>query len=161
MNMNLKFYDSCYNLASLSTCILNTGEKYSWTTNHTVEVPITDHLTAIAKYTCDISDKKWDLSEYEYHAFSIDFLRDGKKIDSYFYAARFEEKYFGNLSSPELHLDYKLSTLYNLKPGIKTRMKEMTKSSLLTTEEMKAVIAKADELAIKVYELNDQASKGK
>ena len=53
------------------------------------------------------------------------------------------------------------TVLDNLKPGIKTRMKEMTKSSLLTTEEMEAVIAKANELAIKVFELNDQASKEK
>ena len=71
--MNMKFFDDCYNMIALSTCVLNTENNDNWFYGNEQQVKITDNLSAVTTYDNICSD---DLSafDYEVHCFSISFL---------------------------------------------------------------------------------------
>ena len=143
--MNMKFFDDCYNLFALSTCVLNTENNDNWFYGNEQQVKITDNLSAVTTYDNICSD---DLSafDYEVHCFSISFFRDGKLLNRYSYESRFNKNVLGSLANPKLSIEAKLNTLSKLKPGLKTRLKTLTMTTNLTPEEIQAVNAKADEL---------------
>lgn len=143
--MNMKFFDDCYNMIALSTCVLNTENNDNWFYGNEQQVKITDNLSAVTTYDNICSD---DLSafDYEVHCFSISFFRDGKLLNRYSYESRFNKNVLGSLANPKLSIEAKLNTLSKLKPGLKTRLKTLTMTTNLTPEEIQAVNAKADEL---------------
>ena len=141
----MKFFDDCYNMIALSTCVLNTENNDNWFYGNEQQVKITDNLSAVTTYDNICSD---DLSafDYEVHCFSISFFRDGKLLNRYSYESRFNKNVLGSLANPKLSIEAKLNTLSKLKPGLKTRLKTLTMTTNLTPEEIQAVNAKADEL---------------
>lgn len=143
--MNMKFFDDCYNMIALSTCVLNTENNDNWFYGNEQQVKITNNLSAVTTYDNICSD---DLSafDYEVHCFSISFFRDGKLLNRYSYESRFNKNVLGSLANPKLSIEAKLNTLSKLKPGLKTRLKTLTMTTNLTPEEIQAVNAKADEL---------------
>lgn len=143
--MNMKFFDDCYNMIALSTCVLNTENNDNWFYGNEQQVKITDNLSAVTTYDNICSD---DISafDYEVHCFSISFFRDGKLLNRYSYESRFNKNVLGSLANPKLSIEAKLNTLSKLKPGLKTRLKTLTMTTNLTPEEIQAVNAKADEL---------------
>lgn len=143
--MNMNFFDDCYNMIALSTCVLNTENNDNWFYGNEQQVKITNNLSAVTTYDNICSD---DLSafDYEVHCFSISFFRDGKLLNRYSYESRFNKNVLGSLANPKLSIEAKLNTLSKLKPGLKTRLKTLTMTTNLTPEEIQAVNAKADEL---------------
>lgn len=143
--MNMKFFDDCYNMIALSTCVLNTENNDNWFYGNEQQVKITDNLSAVTTYDNICSD---DISafDYEVHCFSISFFRDGKLLNRYSYESRFNKNVLGSLANPKISIEAKLNTLSKLKPGLKTRLKTLTMTTNLTPEEIQAVNAKADEL---------------
>ena len=144
--MNMKFFSSCYTIASLSTCVLNDKNNEDWFYGDSTQVQITDKLSAVVSYHFICSDHM-SLYDHEVHKFHIEFLRDGKLLDGFSFERKYNEKKFGSLTNPDLHVELKLATINDLKPGLVDKIRALAMSSLLTPEEMKAVITKSDELA--------------
>lgn len=143
--MKTKFLDSCYKVSALSTCILNKEPNPDYLYGATSQVQITDNLTAITKYEPLLSDyiSPYD---YEFHVFSIDFIRNGEFLHGFAYERKINKKLNGSLANPELPLEVKLDTLKTLNPGLRGKLQSLTTTSILTPEEEKALIAKGTEL---------------
>lgn len=139
--MKAKFLESCYKVSALSTCVLNKDENPEWLYGATSQVQITDDLTAITRYEPIMSDyiSPYD---YEFHIFSIDFIRSGEFLHGFAYERKINKKLNGNLANPELPLAVKLETIKGLQPGLRGKLQSLKTTSLLTPEEEKALIEK-------------------
>lgn len=143
--MKAEFLNSCYKVASLSTCILNEKENPDWEYGATSQIKITDNLTAVTKYEPVISDYI-SASEYEVHIFSIDFIRGNEFLHGFSYERKLNKTLDGSLANPDLPLDKKLTTLKTLQPGLRGKIQSLKATSLLTKEEELALISKGVEL---------------
>ncbi len=156
--MNINFLNSCYNISALSTCVLE-GDNKEWPYGAKKQIPITDRLSAVAKYSFLGSDYM-SLYDYEVHTFSIDFFRDGKMLDGFSYEKQIKKERFGSLANPAIALDAKLATIRDLKPGLREKLSALATSSILTPEEVNAVIAKSHEILSEVADLQQQQGMG-
>lgn len=143
--MKTKFLDSCYKVSALSTCVLNKEPNPDYLYGATSQVQITDNLTAITKYEPLLSDYISPF-DYEFHVFSIDFIRNGEFLHGFAYERKINKKLNGSLANPELPLATKIETLKTLKPGLRGKIQSLATTSLLTSEEEQALIAKGIEL---------------
>lgn len=139
--MKTKFLESCYKVSALSTCILNNKDNPEWLYGATSQVQITDNLTAITRYEPLTSDYISPF-DYEFHVFSIDFIRNGEFLHGFAYERRIDKKLNGSLANPDLPLHVKLETLKNLNPGLRGKIQSLSTTSLLTKDEEKALIEK-------------------
>lgn len=139
--MKAKFLESCYKVSALSTCILNKDENPEWLYGATSQVQITDNLTAVTRYEPIMSDyiSPYD---YEFHIFSIDFIRNGEFLHGFAYERKINKKLNGVLTNPDLDLEVKLETIKGLQPGLRGKLQSLKTTSLLTPEEEKALIEK-------------------
>ena len=142
--MNTKFLSSCFTIASLSTCVLNEVND-DCLNGDTIQVPITDRISAVVSYSFICSDYM-SLSDYEVHEFHIEFFRDGKLLDGLTFETKYNKQKFGSLTNPNLHVERKLTSLSDLKPGLRDKIKALGMTTLLDPDEVKAVINKSDEL---------------
>ncbi len=143
--MKAEFLNSCYKVASLSTCILNENDNPDWEYGANSQVQITDNLTAITRYEPVISDYI-SASEYEVHIFSIDFIRGNEFLHGFSYERKLNKALDGSLANPDLPLDKKLITLKSLQPGLRGKIQSLKTTSLLTKEEELALINKGNSL---------------
>lgn len=157
---NIKFFNNCYNMIALSTCVLQDPENKDWMYGTRKQIPINDRLTAVTKYENLCSDYI-SAYDYEIHYFSVDFLRDGKLIDSFSYERKIDEKRFGSLANPDLSIEQKLNSINSLKPGLRSQIKTITMSTELTPEEMEAVESVTKELTEQVVAQMPVPGKGK
>lgn len=154
--MKADFLQSCYKVASLSTCVLNAKDNPDWLYGATSQVEITNNLKAITRYEPIMSDYLSPF-DYEFHIFSIDFIRDGEFLHGFAYEKKINKELNGNLTNPDLPLDTKLATLKTLQPGLRGKIESLTTTSLLTKEEEQALIKKGismQEEADKLLELD-------
>lgn len=159
--MNMNFYESCYDIAALSTCVLRDNDRIDesfWDTR--VQVPFTDSLSAIAKYEGITSDEM-SMSDYEFHYFELEFLRDGQLLDYFRYQKKIPHLRIGELHNKGLDLNSKLSAIQEFRPGIGSKIKAFGAKTYLTNEEIDAVIKKAEELRASVKELQENQSMGR
>ena len=158
--MNVKFLNSCYNMIALSTCILDNNDSDDWYFGKKEQITLTDRLTAVIKYENLCSDDM-SLYNYEVHYFSVDFFRDGKLLNGFSYDRKINKKCFGSLANPELSVEAKLNIINKLKPGLRSKMKAATMPTLLTSDEINAVVSKAEELSESVLSLTQIHGKSK
>jgi len=147
--MDMNFFDCFYNVAALTTCILNEDFEKSWY-GITVETKITDQLSVVSHYTYENdADPMGGPAYHDYHLFDIKFYRDGKYIDSIRYVgvkSRKEHNYGFALFDDDVDLSVRLQLFEELKPGIVVKMKNLSRKINLTNEEMIAFIQKSKEL---------------
>lgn len=156
----MKFFNSCYNMIALSTCVLNNNNNGNWYYGTKEQIILNDRLTAVTKYENLCSDYM-SLYDYEIHYFSVDFFRDGKLLDSFSYERKINKKEFGSLANPELSVETKLNIINGLKPGLRSKIEALTMSTCLTPDEMNAVVYKTEELTESVLSLMQQTEKSR
>lgn len=143
--MKMNFLDNCYKISALSTCVLSEKENADWYYGATEQIEFSEHLTAVTKYEPLTSDYMSPY-DYEVHLFSIDFFRDGQLLEGFAYERKINQALYGSLANPDLTIDAKLQTIANLKPGLRSKVRSLTTTSLLTPEEVQLVTAKSVEL---------------
>lgn len=142
--MKMNFLDNCYKLSALSTCVLSEKDNDDWYYGATEQIKFSDHLTAVTKYEPLTSDYMSPY-DYEVHLFSIDFFRDGKLLEGFAYERKINQTLYGSLANPDLTIDAKMQTIANLKPGLRSKVRSLTTTSLLTPEEVQLVSSKSIE----------------
>ena len=155
--MNINFFNDCYNVIALSTCVLGNNND-NWMFGTTNQINLTDSLSATTKYESLCSDS---ISPYDYeiHYFSIDFFRNGQLIDELSFERKINESSLGSLANPELSIEDKLSAISNLKPSLRSNIKAMSKLASFSQEEINAVLSKSKEL--EEHELSLTQNQGK
>lgn len=157
--MNMKFYDSCYNMAALSTCVLsNSKDRGEWVFGKTDQISITENLTAVVKYE-ELCSDEMSISDYEIHYFSIEFFRNGLLLDSFSFEKKINKTMFGSLANPELSIEAKMKVFNKLKPNLRSKIRNLITLTTLTPQEVEAVITKTEELTENVSSLIQEQGK--
>lgn len=137
--MNINFFNSCYNIGAMSSVLLQGNEfEHRLNSSKKIEyvIPITERLNAITKYG----------SDYGWHFFDVYFERDGKYLNEIKYSGYLKDAKLSWLSHDGIAIPAKISAIYKLKPGIVDKAKALITPTLLTKEEISAVIAKSQEI---------------
>lgn len=137
--MNINFFNSCYNIGAMSSALLRDNEfEHRLDTSQKIEyiVPITERLNAITQYK----------SDYGWHFFYVSFERDGKYLNEIKYSGYLKDAKLSWLSSEKIAVPAKIQAIYKLKPGFADKAKALVTPTLLTEEEISAVIAKSQEI---------------
>lgn len=137
--MNINFFNSCYNIGAMSSVLLQ-GNEFDHRLNSSKKIeyviPITERLNAITQYK----------SDYGWHFFYVSFERDGKYLNEVKYSGYLKDAKLSWLCSKDIAVPAKINAIYKLKPGIVDKAKALVTPTLLTEEEISAVITKSQEL---------------
>lgn len=140
--MNMKFFKSCYDLAALSTCVQEDGDR-TMLSDHIAETRIefTDNFFAVARYKCICSDYL-SPNEYENHEFSIVFIRDENLVESFEFGTNVEGKNVGSLLNPQLSLEEKLAAIKDYSPSRSVKLDNLFRKTKLQEHEQAMVMNK-------------------
>jgi len=144
--MKMDLFNSCYNIATLATCVLDIDEEnMDWIFSKEKQIVLTDNLSLLVRYTY-ISSDYMSLYDYEDHRFTIRFFRDNELIDGFAFNAKLPKIRFGSIANPELSTEVKMQAINAIKPKLVSRISGLKTKTNLNSEEINVIVNKSREL---------------